>query len=189
MVLVLASASPRRAELLRQINVPFSVEPARIDETRLANESPEQYVLRLAREKAAVVHDRLGRGPVLGSDTSVVLGNKIFGKPNDVTDFTRMFMALSGGTHQVMSAVAVVDAEKVETAISVTEVCFRTLSAADIENYWHTGEPLGKAGGYAIQGIAATFVAHIKGSYSGVMGLPLFETAALLETFGVIQAQ
>lgn len=182
-MLVLASASPRRAELLRQIGIPFETLPANIDESQLEGESPEDYVLRLAEEKARAVLEALSRGPVLGSDTAVVLGEEVFGKPDDCEDFLRIMSRLSGNTHQVMTAIAVVDLNMVKTAISVTEVCFRRLKEAELRNYWQTEEPKDKAGGYAIQGLAAGFIKRIGGSYSGVMGLPLFETAEILREF------
>lgn len=182
-MLVLASASPRRAELLRQIDVSFKVYPVDIDESVLANESPDSYVLRLSESKARVAYESCGSGPVLGSDTAVVVGNRIFGKPLDYQDFLNMMDALSGAKHSVITAVAVLDAERLETAVSVTEVHFRHLHEAELKNYWQTGEPKGKAGGYAIQGLAAAFISRIEGSYSGVMGLPLYETAEILGSF------
>lgn len=185
-MLVLASASPRRAELLRQIGLSFEIRPVEIDESVLPDELPEEYVLRLAEEKSRAALGEFSTGPVLGSDTAVVAGDEIFGKPTDYSDFLKMMKVLSGARHKVMSSVAVLDSQRVKTAISVTDVHFRKLSDTDIENYWHTGEPLDKAGGYAIQGIAAAFIERIDGSYSGVMGLPLYETAEILSDFGML---
>lgn len=185
-MLILASASPRRAELLRQIGVKFEQHPVDIDERPKAGEPPEEYVERLAREKAFAGLDDLGDGPILGSDTAVVADGEILGKPRDQAHFVAMMERLSGTTHQVMSAVAILDRETCKTAISVTDVRFRSLNRAEIVNYWQTGEPRDKAGGYAIQGMAAEFIARIEGSYSGVMGLPLYETSALLRDFGVL---
>jgi septum formation protein len=194
----LASRSLRRRELLAQIGVPYQILLLRedlrrgvdVDETRLADESPGDHVMRVAQEKAAVGWRQLvARGtpprPVLGADTSVVLGTSIFGKPADSDDACSILQRLSGRSHQVMTAVAVVHADHVETALSCSEVEFRQLSEAEIRRYVASGEPLGKAGAYAIQGRAAVFARRIEGSYSGIMGLPLFETAELLCHFGI----
>lgn len=181
-MLILASASPRRAELLRQVGLPFKVCPANIDESVKDDASPRDYVTRLAQEKARVVFETLKESPVLGSDTAVVLGDKIFGKPRNYENFVDIMSQLSGATHQVISSVAIVSPDIARTAISVTEVSFRHLSKKEIRNYWQTEEPKDKAGGYAIQGFAAGFIENISGSYSGVMGLPLFETLELLRS-------
>lgn len=186
--LYLASQSPRRSELLSQIGISFSALSINIDETPKNNESPQEYVLRLAKDKAiagwniAKQHDK----PVLGSDTAVVINNEILSKPQDSDDAIRMLGLLSGKTHKVMTAVALVapskdsiDPELSET-ISVSDVSFKELSAKEIKQYVNSGECSGKAGSYAIQGLAAAFITHLSGSYSGVMGLPLYETVELL---------
>jgi len=183
--IILASASPRRQELLDQINVTYKVYPVDIDETPRANESPLAYVQRLAAEKSAACKERLNTDiPILAADTAVVLGQMIMGKPKDQDDAVSMLMLLSGKTHQVYSAISVRGREHGQ-AVSVTEVTFRHLNKQEILAYWHSGEPLDKAGSYAIQGLGALFVQAIKGSFSGVVGLPLFETAELLSNQGV----
>lgn len=186
--LYLASQSPRRSELLSQIGASFSVLSIHIDETPKSNESPEEYVLRLAKAKAIAgwniseQHDK----PVLGSDTAVVINNEILNKPQDSDDAIRMLGLLSGKTHKVMTAVALVAPSKdsidpeLSDVISVSDVSFKELSAKEIKQYVNTGECNGKAGSYAIQGLAAAFITHLSGSYSGVMGLPLYETVELL---------
>ena len=187
-VILLASASPRRQELLRQIGVPFQVVNHRVQEEVLPGESPAEFVCRLALEKAQSVldHTPADRQPVvLGADTAVVSGSSILGKPADRADALRMLRLLSGSRHQVYSAVALVSRAAREVALSTTEVEFRPLDDAELEAYWRSGEPRGKAGAYAIQGLAAGFIKNLKGSYSGVMGLPLYETAQLLSAFGV----
>jgi septum formation protein len=182
--ILLASASPRRRELLRQIGVPHEVLAVDIDETPLPAEAPATLALRLARAKALEGRRRdRGARPVLGSDTVVALGREQFGKPRDRADAVRMLTTLGGRTHQVLTAVAVVPAGggEVLQALSVTQVRMRPISPAEAAAYWDTGEPAGKAGAYAIQGLGAVFIEHIAGSYSGVMGLPLYETARLLQ--------
>jgi septum formation protein len=181
----LASASPRRSQLLRQIGVAHDVRPVDLDESRLARESPRDYVLRLAREKALAGVPKGGSMPVLGADTTVAIGDEIFAKPEDEADGLRMLAALSGRTHDVLTAVALASDGRVETAISETRVTFRAISEAECRDYWGSGEPVDRAGAYAIQGLAAVFIARIEGSFTGVMGLPLFETAALLDAAGV----
>ena len=181
----LASQSPRRAELLKQIAVSFEKLSIETDETPLPNESAKAYVERVARAKAEAGYQQLVDTnkplmPVLGADTTVVLGQQIMGKPADRAQALAMLAALSGSSHQVMSAVCLRYQNTIETALSVTEVSFRSLTAAECEDYWLTGEPVGKAGGYAIQGRAAVFVEKIVGSYSGVVGLPLMETQQLI---------
>lgn len=185
--ILLASASPRRSALLRQIFMPHQVRVANIDETRLAAESPADYVVRLACAKAQKVWERLKADemtPVLGADTTVALDDEIFGKPCDRDEGLAMLRRLAGRTHQVYTAVALCHAAKTSYRLSRSEVSFRELSAADCEAYWNSGEPQDKAGGYAVQGLAAAFITDIKGSYSGVMGLPLAETAELLSQVG-----
>jgi len=186
MRITLASASPRRGELLDQLGVDYDVLPVDIDESIQAGETDEGFVQRLAMEKAQTGFDRQGtEQPVLGSDTIVVLKHRILGKPKNKDDGLAMLSALSGQQHQVMTAVAMVHAEHKACLLNISQVSFRSLSEAEIEAYWDTGEPVDKAGGYGIQGLAAQFIRRLDGSYSGVMGLPLFETAQLLEKFGV----
>jgi septum formation protein len=185
----LASNSPRRRELLAQIGVRFRVIALSLDETPVPAEAPDDYVRRVALEKARAGRELVaGRGgsdlPVLAADTAVVLDKRVLGKPRDREDALAMLRLLSGRRHRVLSAVALVDTEET-IALSESEVWFRGISDVEARAYWATGEPADKAGGYAIQGLGALFVEHLCGSYSGVMGLPLFETAALLETAGV----
>ncbi|HEY0722100.1 MAG TPA: Maf family protein [Gammaproteobacteria bacterium] len=180
---LLASASPRRRELLAQIGVDHEVVRVEVPELALPGEAPEVFALRLALAKARAGRAAAGSDPrpVLGADTVVVAAGEILGKPHDRADFLRMMRLLAGHTHQVMTAVARVDADGCEASrLSVSHVTFRPLRDEEIEAYWACGEPADKAGGYAIQGRAAMFIAHVEGSYSGVMGLPLFETAELL---------
>ncbi|HEX7236366.1 MAG TPA: nucleoside triphosphate pyrophosphatase [Gammaproteobacteria bacterium] len=183
----LASASPRRSELLRQIGVPFQARPAAISEDRLAGETPEAYVLRLAAAKAeAIWAGAAGDSrPVLAADTAVVLDGEVLGKPETQADAMAMLARLSGRTHRVLTGVALRYAAGVETRLSVSEVRFRATTAAERQAYCRTGEPFDKAGGYGIQGHAAVFVEELRGSYSGVVGLPLYETAALLARCGI----
>lgn len=188
----LASASPRRSALLQQIAVPHQVLIPDVDESRLAAETPAAYVVRLACAKAQRVWQQLTpeqRQPVLAADTTVALGNDIFGKPQHRRDAVAMLQRLSGVTHQVFTGVAVCHAGGVQHALSVSDVTMRTLTVAECEAYWDSGEPQDKAGGYAVQGLAATFIREIKGSYSGVMGLPLYETSQLLAALGWSVAQ
>jgi septum formation protein len=194
----LASRSPRRRELLKQIGVPFELlllredlrRGADVDETPLPEESPGVYVLRVAGVKANMAVRQIAlRGlpqkPVLAADTTVVFDGAVLGKPDDAGHATRMLRVLSGREHQVLTAVAVALRDRVETQISVSSVWFRELSDNDIRRYCATGEPLDKAGAYGIQGRAGAFVTRIAGSYSGIMGLPLAETAELLERFEI----
>lgn len=181
-VLVLASASPRRRELLHQIGVAHRVQPADIDEAPQAGELIEACVQRLARAKAQHVHARVADGlPVLAADTVVVLDHQLLGKPRDRDEGCEMLRRLSGRAHQVLTAVALCSDRGLDVRLSASTVRFRALSDAECEGYWRSGEPLDKAGGYAVQGLAAAFIADLQGSYSGVMGLPLFETAELLQ--------
>ena len=194
----LASRSPRRRELLKQIGVNFESLLVRedlrrgvdVDETPLPDESPGIYALRIARAKAAIALQQIAqRGlpqkPVLAADTTVVFDDQIIGKPADDKDAARILRALSGREHQVLTAVALALRDQVETQISVSSVWFRELSDAEIRRYVASGEALDKAGAYAIQGRAASFVTRIEGSYSGIMGLPLAETAELLQRFNI----
>ena len=183
--LVLASQSPRRRELLTQIGLEFEVEPADIDERPRSGEAPRDYVLRMAREKADTVATRVRSGTiVLGSDTSVVLGSTILGKPSGMDEAVEHLMALSDRTHQVMTAIAVAGAYQAERLV-VSDVTFKSLTEEECLAYCATGESMDKAGSYGIQGFGAVFVSHLAGSYSAVMGLPLFETAQLLGEAGV----
>jgi len=187
-MLYLASQSPRRRHLLEQLGVAFTTLDIEVPEVRGADELPLDYVSRVARDKALAGLDRLAGIPsatVLAADTEVVLDDEVFGKPADEKDAAAMLRRLSGYTHEVISVVWLVDALREERAISVSTVRFAELDAATIARYVATGEPMGKAGAYAIQGAAATFIEHLAGSYSGVMGLPLFETSALLRDFGM----
>lgn len=185
--ILLASASPRRSALLRQIFMPHWVRIADIDESRLASEAPADYVVRLACAKALKVWSKLEGDevrPVLGADTTVALGDEIFGKPQDRADGLAMLQRLSGRTHQVYTAVALCDGGRMSHRLNCSDVSFRTLLAIECEAYWESGEPQDKAGGYAVQGLAAAFITRIDGSYSGVMGLPLAETTELLSQVG-----
>ena len=183
--IILASASPRRKELLDQIRVTYIVNPVDLDETPRPNEAPLDYVRRLAAEKSAACVAQLGADlPVLAADTVVVLGDLIMGKPKDQDDALGMLRQLSGKTHQVYSAISLRGREHGQ-AVSITDVSFRQLTECEIEAYWQSGEPVDKAGSYAIQGIASVFVESIRGSFSGVVGLPLFETAELLSKQGI----
>lgn len=186
--IVLASASPRRRELLAQLGVPHEVLAVEVDEAPLPGEQPAALARRLARAKAVAGRARAGGSrPVLGSDTVVAVDARIFGKPADRDDALAMLAALSGREHRVLTAVALAlpgaDGAVVE-ALSETLVRMRPITSAEAAAYWDTGEPAGKAGAYAIQGLGAVFIEHIHGSYSGVMGLPLYETAWLLQSAG-----
>jgi len=185
--LYLASASPRRRQLLEQLKVSFEVQVADVDETAWPGESPADYVSRLARTKTESVAHKLGQpaARVLAADTAVVLGGTILGKPRDREDALAMLARLSGCEHVVLSAIALWHDGKLDTALSSSEVRFRTIAAAEAAAYWETGEPADKAGGYGIQGLGGIFVERLQGSYSGVMGLPLFETAELLRRAGM----
>lgn len=185
-MLILASASPRRRELLDQIGADYRVHPTDVDETPRAGEGPEAFVTRMALAKARAGWKAQGSGlPVLGADTVVSLDGAILGKPVDRNDALHMLGRLSGNTHRVLSAVALVHGEREALKVSETRVRFRTLAPREIGVYWDSGEPVDKAGAYAIQGLGALFVEHLEGSYTGVVGLPLFETGQLLEAFGV----
>jgi septum formation protein len=181
----LASVSPRRRELLAQIGVPHRVTGADIDESVRPGEAPRDYVLRMARQKALTVRKRGETLPVLAADTTVVLDDTLFGKPRDRNDGLAMLGRLSGRTHEVLTAVALANSSDVTLRLSISTVRFRSLSPEECMAYWETGEPRDKAGGYAVQGMAAVFIESLSGSYSGVMGLPLFETGELLRAAGV----
>lgn len=194
----LASRSPRRRELLKQIGITFELllmreGPQRapdIDETPYPGERPRDYVTRLAREKASagwrkVMLRRMTPHPVLAADTSVVHGDRILGKPRDESEAREMLSMLSGQAHQVFTAVSVAFHDRLETALSASTVEFRHLDDIEIRRYVASGEPFDKAGAYAVQGRAAIFVRELRGSYSGVVGLPLFEVAELLRGFEI----
>lgn len=184
--LYLASGSPRRRELLAQIGVDFSVISAAVDETPLPDEGVSAYALRLARAKAAAGLAGLnGPGVVLGADTVVSIGGQILGKPRDREHALAMLAQLSDDHHQVITAVAVTDGARCLDVCVGTHVYFRAISPEEAQRYWATGEPHDKAGGYAIQGLGAVFVRELMGSYSTVVGLPLFETARLLDAFSI----
>jgi septum formation protein len=187
----LASASPRRRALLEQIGVPFQVLGVDIDESPEPSEAALDYVVRLAGAKAAAGWRRRqaqtpdGDSAVLAADTAVVLDGRILGKPAHRQDAIEMLGQLSGRTHEVLTGIAVATERGIESRVSRSEVRLRAISAREAGAYWDTGEPCDKAGGYAIQGRAAIFIEHLRGSFSGVMGLPLFETAELLASAGV----
>jgi septum formation protein len=186
--LYLASASPRRRAILEQLGITHSVLPQDIDEERLPGEAPDDFVCRLAIAKAEAALASLKENQevaCLGSDTTVVCNGEIFEKPVDEADALRILTALSGQTHQVMTAVALATRGITQFRQSVSEVTFRELSEAEIRAYWSSGEPADKAGAYGIQGLGAVFVSEIKGSYSGIMGLPIMETLWLLKEVGI----
>ena len=188
-MLYLASKSPRRRELLGRLRLDFGVLDLDIPEHRQPGEPAEDYVRRVAREKAGAGLLQVMGNPsavVLGSDTEVVLDDEVFGKPRDADDAALMLRKLSGRTHQVITAVSLVSPGREAQAVSVSQVAFAELDDARIDAYLATGEWDGKAGAYAIQGDAETFIARLDGSYSGVMGLPLYETAVLLRQFGML---
>jgi len=197
----LASRSPRRSELLHQIGVDHEVLRQRIKAPRgpdvnedvLAGEDPRDYVMRVCREKAEsgctrIIERRLPRRALLAADTTVCLGNEIFGTPADAAEAADFLARLSGREHEVLTAVALKFEDRMELLLSATAVRFRALERAEIERYVASGEPMDKAGGYGIQGHAGAFIVEIRGSYSGVMGLPLYETAQLLKRFGITPA-
>ena len=186
--ILLASASPRRRELLSQIGISFKSCPQNIDESRLAGESATDYVQRMAMQKVESALKTLAEHSnwlVLGADTIVVCDQEVLGQPTSQSHALELLMQLSNRDHQVLTAVTVASAGKCASSISRTTVSFRAISQAEAGAYWRTGEPRGKAGGYAIQGHAAIFVKKLRGSYSGVMGLPLYETMRLLHQFGI----
>jgi septum formation protein len=188
--LYLASQSPRRRELLQQIGVLHQVVGAEVVEVPRTQESPSDYVQRLAREKAAaglacIIGLALEPKPVLGADTIVVINNEILEKPQSAEHAADMLRKLAGATHQVMTAVAMATQNRCDIKLSVTDVVFRPLSEQEIAAYWESGEPRDKAGGYAIQGLGAVFVQQIRGSYTGVVGLPIEQTVLLLDEFDV----
>lgn len=190
MFMYLASASPRRRELLQQIGAPFEVIRVSVDETGLPHESPLAYVQRLAQTKALAGQAALrvqgkSEQPVMGADTIGVLDGRILLKPADETEAVSMLTRMGGRVHQVITAVALTSLDGLLQVHTSTDVHFRNISILEAQRYWRTGEPRDKAGAYGIQGLGAVFVERIEGSYSGVVGLPLFETAQLLEQAGV----
>ncbi len=183
--LYLASRSPRRRELLGQLGLTPEAAPTDVDETPRAGEAPAEYVVRLALAKARAGLARCAPGSlVLGADTALAADGRILGKPADREGFRHLLRRLSGREHKALTGVALVGEGLEETRLSVSHVFFRAVREAEIDAYWATGEPADKAGGYAIQGLGAVFVERLEGSYSGVMGLPLFETAELLHAAG-----
>jgi septum formation protein len=188
-MIYLASASPRRQELLHQLGIAFEVMASNIDEVRESQETPEHYVMRVARDKArhvaASLHVRAPEAVVRAADTEVVLDDDVLGKPRDRAHGLAMLQRLQGRTHEVLTAVVLRKAEREWSALSRSRVTFDAMLPTEIERYWDTGEPEGKAGGYAIQGRGAAFIVRLEGSYSGVMGLPVFETAQLLRQAGL----
>lgn len=182
---ILASASPRRKRLLEQMGARFVVAPVDVDETPFVAELPEDYVVRVARDKASRAFALGVAFPVLAADTCVVFDGHIMGKPKTEVEALDMLAALSGNTHRVLTAVVMAGNQRIDHRLSITEVTFAPITAEQRHRYWQTGEPMDKAGAYAIQGFGAVFVERIEGSYSGVVGLPLAQTRELLELFGV----
>ncbi|MDH3266565.1 MAG: Maf family nucleotide pyrophosphatase [Gammaproteobacteria bacterium] len=180
----LASASPRRSDILKSLGLTFTCGGVAVNEDRLRGEAADAMVLRLARAKAGAVPRKRSQ-LVLGADTAVVLGNDVFGKPRDRDDALEMLARLSGRTHSVLTGIALCAAQDLRSALSVTEVRFREIRPDEALAYWQSGEPCDKAGAYAIQGRGGVFVESIAGSYSGVVGLPVFETVQLLHDAGL----
>ncbi|HEY6109780.1 MAG TPA: nucleoside triphosphate pyrophosphatase [Gemmatimonadales bacterium] len=182
--IVLASASPRRRQLLEMLRIPFEVEPSGIDEVVHPGEAPRDYVLRVAREKGEAVARRRPGTLVLAADTEVVLDGEVFGKPADAAGAVGMLLRLQGRTHQVLTGVTVAHGRRVEQALDVTAVTFRSADESSLSEYVATGEPLDKAGAYAVQGLGGALIARIEGDVFGVMGLPLRLVIDLLAKFG-----
>lgn len=183
----LASQSPRRRELLERIGVSFEIVDVRVEENPGPDEMPEVFALRMALEKGRAGYRQIGASrdaPVIGADTVVVLEDEILGKPRDAEHGREMLRRLGGATHRVVTAVALVD-DREDTRLSVSQVALRRLSEDEVQCYWDSGEPVDKAGAYAIQGRGGVFVEHLEGNYTGVMGLPLYETTQLLDEFNV----
>lgn len=181
-LIVLASSSPRRRELLLQLGLAFDIYSPDIDESILANERVEAYVERLARAKAQAVQQKYPEAIIIAADTSIGIDGQILGKPESKQHAFSIWQMLSGRKHDVFSAVCVSTKHQISSIVVQTQVEFQPLSLNDMEEYWATGEPIGKAGAYAIQGIAARYIPRIEGSYSNVVGLPLYETVQLLQT-------
>jgi septum formation protein len=182
--IVLASGSPRRKQLLEMLRIPFRVVPPDVDEHVLSGEKPDAYVTRLSRAKAEAVVSRAPGDVILAADTTVVLDGKIFEKPTSPADAVRMLQELQGRTHEVLTAVAVAQDGRLEQALDVSRVTFRPVERATLEAYVATGEPLDKAGAYAIQGLGAPLIERVEGDFFGVMGLPLRLALDLLARFG-----
>ena len=193
----LASQSPRRRQLLEQLGVPYQLLLPDVDEdvealeVVLKNEAPRAYVervtgLKLDAAVARLQRRKLIRAPILCSDTTVALGRTVYGKPANADDARRMLRELSGRTHRVLTAIAIQSGRRRDSALSTSRVTFAPMSASQIRNYVRTGEPMGKAGAYAIQGRAAQYITRVDGSYSGIMGLPLYESASLLRGVGIM---
>jgi len=180
----LASGSPRRAEILESLRLEFTAAGVDIDESRGLDESPQAMVRRLSHEKALAA-DMSAERVVIGADTAVVLGDAVFGKPESEEHAVEMLLALSGRSHEVLTGVTVVGGGRVCIANSRSEVHFRDIDPAEAADYWHSGEPRDKAGAYAIQGLGGVFVKVVRGSYSGVVGLPVYETASMLTSAGI----
>lgn len=193
--LILASASPRRAELLRVLGVSFDIRNANVDETPHPLENPRDYVTRLALAKAVAGYEAVANAnektpaatdtPALGADTIVTIDGELLGKPTDEAAARAMWKKLAGRVHEVSTAVALVDADRQQVIRVTTRVWFASMSDADMQAYWHSGEPHDKAGAYGIQGLGGAFIERIEGSYSAVVGLPMRETWQLLRDFGV----
>lgn len=189
MPIYLASASPRRQELLRQIGVSFEVLIPNINEAQRAGELPDAYVTRMALEKARACHQKVTQKnltpyPLLAADTTVVRDHAILGKPMDRIAGEAMLASLAGRSHEVLTAICVIHEHKIYQALSRSRVTLGVLSAREIARYWDTGEPQDKAGGYGLQGLAASFIARLEGSYSGVVGLPLYELMQIMRKIG-----
>ncbi len=181
--LILASKSPRRKALLAQLGYEFSCASADIDESILSNETAQHYVQRVAIDKAKKIAQHHTHAVILGSDTCIAIDDKILTKPDNYNDSKRMLTLLSGRKHQVLTAVALIYQQQISSIVVTSDVFFKALSTQEMSDYWQTGEPQDKAGSYAIQGIAGKFVTHIHGSYSAIVGLPLYETEQLLADF------
>ena len=181
--IILASASPRRAELLDQVGITYDIQSVDINEDPMPNESATDLVQRLAIEKSQAIKN--ANKPVIGSDTLGLIGDQLLVKPTDVAHSIKMLSAMSGNWHEILTAVAVTYKDNTSVLLNRNRVLFRQISQDEMIRYWETGEPQDKAGSYAVQGIAAMFIERIEGSYSGIMGLPLFETMQLLNDLGI----
>ncbi|GBU10021.1 septum formation inhibitor [Gammaproteobacteria bacterium] len=185
--LFLGSSSPRRKTLLAQLGLDFRIHASSINERILNGEKPMSYVKRMAAWKALTAFKEINEADalIISADTSVIIDNRILGKPLDFEDFLQTMKILAGRTHQVYTAVCITDGKNKEDVVSISDVSFKELELSEIKAYWDCGEPLDKAGGYGIQGLGSLFISQITGSYSGIMGLPLYETAAMLKKFGI----
>lgn len=185
--ILLASASPRRKQLLEQLGLSVEQKAADIDESIHEGEADQTYVVRLAQEKAQALVSLVEAVPIIAADTVISLQGEIIGKPRDYAHACDIWQALAGNTHQVLTGVCVYSNGQYSTVLNISEVSFASLTADEMAAYWATGEPHDKAGAYAVQGLAARWIREIRGSYSGIMGLPLYETAQLLQKAGLIQ--